>query len=119
VSKGSVVAGGGGGVAEPRCQTRLRAVLRSYRSVIEHRRAVGKPMPSSWITRPVFISSTFPPSLQLRRTGRDMQAERDCLRNFVSLKAGTAQRHRRCWPMLIARPVFAAQAPAVESAPMA
>jgi hypothetical protein len=30
-------------------------------------------MRSSWITRPVFITSTF----------RDMQAERDCLRSFV------------------------------------
>lgn len=31
----------------------------------------------------VFVSSTFPPSLQLRRTGRDMHAERDHLVTVV------------------------------------
>jgi len=42
-------------------------------------------MPSSWITRPVFISSTF----------RDMQAERDCLRNFVFPELEERLRARR------------------------
>lgn len=42
-------------------------------------------MPSSWITRPIFISSTF----------RDMQAERDCLREFVFRELEERLRARR------------------------
>ncbi len=42
-------------------------------------------MPSSWVTRPIFISSTF----------RDMQAERDCLRDFVFPELEERLRARR------------------------
>jgi hypothetical protein len=40
-------------------------------------------MPQS--TRPIriFVSSTFPPSLQLRRTGRDIKEERNALQQYV------------------------------------
>lgn len=31
----------------------------------------------------IFVSSTFPPSLELRRTGRDMQEERNALQKYV------------------------------------
>ena len=31
----------------------------------------------------IFVSSTFPPSLQLRRTGRDLKEERNALQKYV------------------------------------
>lgn len=43
-------------------------------------------MPSTWVTRPVFITSTF----------RDMHAERDHLRNVVFPELAERLKARRC-----------------------